>query len=78
MQEFTNRRYLSYDTRTKFRYCKAIEVFMEADIVRALKIKLGARERKHFKCKEMTVGVQRLVLITPMESIEKEVAAYSN
>ena len=63
MQEFTNRRYLSYDTRTKFRYCKAIEVFMEADIVRALKIKLGARERKHFKCKEMTVGTVGTFLV---------------
>ena len=71
---------LKYENKIKasYRYCKVVETFKEEGIVRTVRIKLGGRELKHFRCKDMTVGVQRLVLVTPVESIEREIAQYSD
>ena len=39
--------------------------------MRTVVVKLGIRG-KDIKCKEMRVGVQRLVLVTPMEKLNEE------
>ena len=43
----------------------------QGGIARTMVIKQGIR-RKVTKCKEMRVGVQRLVLVTPMEKLNEE------
>ena len=49
-------------------------MFEQEGIVRTDGVKINARGAG-WKCREMTVGVQRLTLVTPAENVEGELAA---
>ena len=68
---------IRYDSKVKasYRYCRVTKVYKQGDIVRTVDVKIGARGAGG-KCREMTVGVQRLSLVTPVESIEKELTRH--
>ena len=67
---------LRYDSKVmaSYRYCRIVKVEMQDGIVRNVVVRLGKRG-KDTSCKEMKVGVQRLVLVTPAERVSDEVSA---
>jgi hypothetical protein len=70
-------RILEKEVKVSYRYCRVTKVYKQGDIVRTVGVKFGARG-PGWKCKEMTVGVQRLTLVTPAENVQGELAAHAN
>ena len=70
---------IKYDSKvvSSYRYCRVISVFKQQGIVRTVLVRLGIRG-KETKCREMKVGVQRLVLVTPVEKVSEELVTNSN
>ena len=64
---------IKYDSKVaaSYRYCVVSSVIKQEGIVRSVVVKLGIRG-KDTKCREMRVGVQRLVLVTPVEKLSEE------
>ena len=64
---------IKYDSKivSSYRYCRVINIIKHEEIVRSVVVKLGIRG-KESKCREMRVGVQRLVLVTPKEELNNE------
>ena len=52
-------------------------MYEQEGIVRTVGVKIGARGTG-WKCKEMTVGVQRLALVTPAEKVDEELAVHAS